>query len=146
MVCTDGPAEQIGGHPVKAGLVLLNVNSIVSPSNDAFIPALKTKFCLKSDFATIAGRLIGTGGLIVGRYELADSEWERVKEIVTKPERMGRPRRDDRQMLKGISWILCTGATWRDRPERLGPWKMMYDRFRIGRDEGTFDTSLQRRH
>jgi len=83
---------------------------------------------------------------MVGRYERSDSEWELIEEVGTNPERMVCPRRDDRQMLKGIFAVLCTGATWRDRPERLGPWKMVYDRFRIGRDEGTFDTPLSRRH
>jgi len=43
---------------------------------------------------------------MVGRYELSEAEWELVKEIVTKPKRMGRPRRDDLQMLSGIFWIL----------------------------------------
>ena len=26
-------------------------------------------------------------------------------------------------MLNGIFWILCSGAKWRDLPERFGPWK-----------------------
>ena len=79
------------------------------------------------------------------RYELCDAEWEQIKDIVSTPQRMGRPQRDDRQMLKGIFWILCTGATWRDRPERLGPWETVYDRFRNGQDEGTFDPPRERR-
>jgi transposase len=80
------------------------------------------------------------------RYELCDAGWELIKDIVSTPERMGRSRRDDRQMLNGIFWILCTGGKWRDRPERLGLWKTVYDRFRIGRDEGTFDMILERLH
>jgi transposase len=45
---------------------------------------------------------------MAGRYELSDAEWDLVKEIVSTPQRMGRPRRDDRQMLNGVFWILCT--------------------------------------
>ncbi|WP_156500099.1 IS5 family transposase [Ectothiorhodospira sp. BSL-9] len=83
---------------------------------------------------------------MAGRYELSDAEWELVKDIVSTPQRMGRPRRDDRQMLNGIFWILCTGAKWRDLPERFGPWKTVYDRFRTWRDEGTFELVLERLH
>ncbi len=57
---------------------------------------------------------------------------------------MGRPRRDDRQVLNGIFWILCSGAKWRDLPERYGPWTTVYDRFRQWRDDGTFDAVLAR--
>ncbi|ANB03104.1 transposase [Ectothiorhodospira sp. BSL-9] len=80
------------------------------------------------------------------RYELSDAEWELVKDIVSTPQRMGRPRRDDRQMLNGIFWILCSGAKWRDLPERFGPWKTVYDRFRTWRDDGTFEAVLARLH
>jgi transposase len=83
---------------------------------------------------------------MVGPYERSDSKWERIKEVVTKPEPMGCPRRDDRQMLKGVFWVLCTGAKWRDLPKLLGPWKTGYARFRIGRAEGTLDSIHERRH
>ncbi|MCL7942315.1 IS5 family transposase [Halomonas sp. ATCH28] len=60
------------------------------------------------------------------------------------PQATGRPRRDDRQVLNGIFWILCSGAKWRDLPERYGPWKTVYDRFRHWRDDGTFEAILAR--
>ena len=59
---------------------------------------------------------------------------------------MGRPRYDDRQMLNGMFWVLCTGGKWRDLPERFSPWKTVYDRFWTGRDDGTFYTLLERLH
>src|SRR5690554_7467375 len=64
--------------------------------------------------------------------------------LVSPPQSMGRPRRDDRQVLNGIFWILCSGAKWRDLPERYGPWKTVYDRFRQWRDDGTFEAILAR--
>ncbi len=67
---------------------------------------------------------------MAGRYELSDQSWEMIKDIVSPPQPMGHPRRDDRQVLNGIFWILCSGAKWRDLPERYGPWKTVYDRFR----------------
>jgi transposase len=41
----------------------------------------------------------------------------------------GRPRKDDRQVLNGIFFILRTGASWRDLPERYGPYTTAYNRF-----------------
>ena len=80
------------------------------------------------------------------RYELSDQRWHMIEDIVSPPQVMGRPRRDDRQMLNGILWILCSGAKWRDLPERYGPWKIVYQRFRQWRDDGTFDRILTRLH
>ncbi|RUR43428.1 hypothetical protein ELY37_17125 [Vreelandella populi] len=31
-----------------------------------------------------------------------------IKDIVSPPQTMGRPRRDDHQMLNGTLWILCS--------------------------------------
>ena len=67
---------------------------------------------------------------MTGRYELSSQRWALIEDIVSPPQTMGRPRRDDRQMLNGIFWILCSGAKWRDLPERYGPWKTVYQRFR----------------
>ncbi len=83
---------------------------------------------------------------MAGRHERSDTGWKRVKDIVSTPQPMGHPRRDDRPMLNGMFWILCAGVKWRDLPERFGPWKTAYDRFRIGRDGGTFDALLERLH
>lgn len=58
----------------------------------------------------------------------------------------GRPRADDRLMLNGILWVLCSGAAWRDMPERFGPWSTIYQRFREWRDCGAFDLMLKRLH
>lgn len=84
--------------------------------------------------------------VMAGRYELSDQRWQMIEDIVSPPQTMGRPRRDDRQMLNGVLWILCSGAQWRDLPERYGPWKTVYQRFRQWRDDGTFDRILTRLH
>lgn len=70
------------------------------------------------------------------RYEISAQRWAMIETIVSPPQRMGRPRRNDRQMLNGILWILCSRAKWRDLPERFGPWKTVYQRFRQWRDNG----------
>ena len=33
------------------------------------------------------------------RYEISDQRWAMIEVIISPPQRMGRPRRDDRQML-----------------------------------------------
>lgn len=63
---------------------------------------------------------------------LADSEWERVRVLLPmqKPGQ-GRPRRDDRQVLRRILWIMDTGSSWRDLPEEeFGPNSTAHGRYR----------------
>ena len=81
---------------------------------------------------------------MVGRYEISNENWARITNIVSPTQVMGRPRRDDRQVLNGIFWVLCSGAKWRDLPERYGPWSTAYERFRKWRDDGTFEAILSR--
>ena len=67
----------------------------------------------------------------VQRYELSDSEWERLKPYFEKEElhKRGRPRRNARELLNAILWITRSGAAWRDLPERYGAWQTAYKRF-----------------
>lgn len=80
------------------------------------------------------------------RYELPDAAWDLVADIFYEPRRSGRPRTDDRLMLNGVLWVLCSGAAWRDMPERFGPWSTVYQRFRDWRNRGTFEQMLKRLH
>ena len=41
-------------------------------------------------------------------------------------------------MLNALLWMARSGAGWEDLPERYGPWKSVYSRFRKWRDDGTF--------
>jgi transposase len=73
------------------------------------------------------------------RHELTDEQWELIEPLIPKKTaRTGRPARDRRLMLNGIFWILCTGAPWRDLPERFGPWQTVYDHFSKWRKSGVF--------
>lgn len=67
----------------------------------------------------------------IRRYELSDSEWERLKPYFEKEEsqKRGRPRRNARELLNAILWITHSGAAWRDLPERYGTWQTAYKRF-----------------
>lgn len=44
------------------------------------------------------------------RYELPGATWDLVADVFNEPRRCGRSRADDRLMLKGIRWVLCSGA------------------------------------
>jgi transposase len=47
-------------------------------------------------------------------------------------------------MLNGVMWILRTGAPWRDLPQRYGPWKTVYHRFREWQHRGILRKVLRR--
>jgi len=79
-----------------------------------------------------------------GRYAISDSQWQLIEDIVSPAQSMGRPRKDDKQMLNGIFGTLCSGVKWRDLPVRYGPWSIVYARFRQWRDDGTFEAVLSR--
>lgn len=77
------------------------------------------------------------------RHALTEAQWARLRPLL--PPRStgrGRPRRDDRTVVEGILWRLATGAPWRDLPERFGPWKTVYSRFRRWQRAGVWDRVL----
>ena len=47
---------------------------------------------------------------------LTDEQWDKIKPLLPKENRTGRPRCDDRTVIEGILWVLKTGARWRDLP------------------------------
>ena len=67
------------------------------------------------------------------REELDDEQWQVIEPLLLKPERRadgrGRPRKDDREVLNGILWILRSGARWQDLPERFPPYQTCHRRF-----------------
>ncbi|WP_442964363.1 IS5 family transposase [Pseudomonas sp. KNUC1026] len=81
---------------------------------------------------------------MASRYDISDEAWDLVADLFIGPQRKGRPRRDDRQMLNGILWVLCSGAPWRDMPEDFGPWSSVYQRFRDWRNQRVFNQMLKR--
>lgn len=66
------------------------------------------------------------------RYDFPDDAWTLIFPMLP-PERGtsrgSRPYFAHRQVMNGIFWVLCSGAPWRDLPERYGHWKTIYNRF-----------------
>jgi transposase len=58
--------------------------------------------------------------------------------------RNGRPRTDDRRILNGMVYKIRTEITWRDLPERYGPWQRVYTRFRCCTLEGVSPAPFSR--
>ncbi len=76
---------------------------------------------------------------------LADAQWERVRPLLpTQEPGQGRPRRDDRQVLCGILWIMDTGSSWRDLPEaEFGPNSTAHGRYRKWCKEGLWSRIVE---
>lgn len=76
------------------------------------------------------------------RYELTDEQWTRVAEFFPANGQRGRPWLDHRTVVNGILWILCSGAAWRDLPERYGKFQTVHRRLLRWRRDGTWEHIL----
>ena len=47
------------------------------------------------------------------RYELTDTQWDRIKDLIPRA-KTGRPPKDDRMMLSAMLWLARSGAAWVD--------------------------------
>lgn len=64
------------------------------------------------------------------RYEIADENWQRIKDLL--PGKEGDPGRtadDNRLFINAVLWIGRTGAPWPDLPERFGKYNSVFQRF-----------------
>src|SRR2546423_11592765 len=80
------------------------------------------------------------------REELTDEQWALIEPLFDKPpavQTRGRPRRDDREVLNGVLWILRSGARWQDLPERFPPYQTCHRRFQQWSRDGTLRNVLE---
>jgi len=64
--------------------------------------------------------------------DLKDEQWGLILPHIPIPQKKdgrGRPRRDNREILNGVLWILRTGAQWKDLPERYPPYQTCHRRY-----------------
>ena len=65
--------------------------------------------------------------------DLTNEQWAVIKSIIPPPPprkgNKGRPRRDAREVLNGILWVLRTGAQWKELPKRYPPYQTCHRRF-----------------
>nr|QSE36747.1 IS5 family transposase ISSfl7 [Shigella flexneri 3a] len=83
----------------------------------------------------------------MARYDLPDEAWTIIKPLLP-PEpatpRAGRPWAEHRKIINGMFWVLCSGAPWRDLPERYGAWKTVYNRFNRWSKSGVINIIFNR--
>lgn len=74
---------------------------------------------------------------------LTDSQWARIQPVLpSSAGRAGRPFRDDRRVVEGITYRYRCGIAWRDVPAEFGPWQTLWKRHRRCSGDGTLDTVL----
>jgi transposase len=79
--------------------------------------------------------------------DLTDEQWKLLEAVIPKPTRRedgrGRPWRDPREVLNGILWVLRTGASWKDLPERYPPYQTCHRRFQRWVKDGVLSRVLE---
>ncbi len=76
------------------------------------------------------------------RYELTDEQWARIADYFPANGKRGGQWKDHRRAVNGVLWVLCSGAAWRDLPERYGPFQTAHRRHLRWRRDGTWERVL----
>jgi transposase len=83
-----------------------------------------------------------------GGVWLSDKEWEVVSPLLPRQKRRkdgkGRPRRDAREVMSGIVWILFSGAPWHLLPQEYPPYQTCHRYFQQWTKAGVFKKVLAR--
>ena len=78
--------------------------------------------------------------------ELTNEQWNRLEPLIPSPKRKndgrGRPRKNPRDVLNGILWVLRTGAPWKDLPQRYPPHQTCHRWFQTWVRQGVFKQIL----
>ena len=64
------------------------------------------------------------------RHALTDEQWQRVCGVLPRQGAGPAATLGDRSFVDAVIFRARTGIPWRDLPERFGPWKSVYNRFR----------------
>jgi transposase len=73
------------------------------------------------------------------RHALTDEQWDRVRRVLP-PQKTGpKAALGDRTFVDAVIFRARTGIPWRDLPERFGPWKSVYNRFRNWSRKGDWE-------
>ncbi|MFI1845968.1 IS5 family transposase [Streptomyces microflavus] len=75
----------------------------------------------------------------MGRGDLADEKWARLKPHLPKTVQRGGRWANHRRIINGVLYRIRTGVPWRDLPARSGKWKTVYERHRRWSADGRWD-------
>ena len=77
------------------------------------------------------------------RYALRDDQWDRIKDFLPGREgHVGGTAADNRLFVEAVLFKYRAGVPWRDLPERLGGWKVGYQRFNRWAKSGVFERTF----
>ncbi len=81
---------------------------------------------------------------VLGLPALTEQQWEQLRPLLPpqKPQ-TGRPAIDPRLVVEGMLWVGRTGSSWRELPERFGPWSTVASRYQRWCKEGIWQRILQ---
>src|SRR5687768_11454011 len=78
--------------------------------------------------------------------DLTDEQWSVIEKGLPhhkiRSDGRGRPATDPRSLIKGILWILRTGAPWRELPDRYPPYQTVHRWFQRWVNEGVIERLL----
>jgi transposase len=63
------------------------------------------------------------------RHALTDEQWSRIEPLLPSQRTGPETKLGDRSFIDAVIYRAKTGISWRDLPERFGPWKSVYNRF-----------------
>jgi transposase len=79
--------------------------------------------------------------------DLTDEQWEVVRPFIPVPfkrtDGRGRPKVEDRKILDGILWVMRTGASWHDLPDKYPPYQTCHCYFQQWRSAGVFKSIIE---
>ena len=78
------------------------------------------------------------------RDRLCDDAWELIADVFPEPAETGRLRKNPREMVDAILFVLRAGSPWRDLDGEFGPWRSVYHWFNKWGSDGTLDEILGR--
>jgi transposase len=78
------------------------------------------------------------------RHDITDEMWAILAPLLPgQAGQWGGIARDNRGFINAVSWVLRTGAPWRDLPPDYGKWITIYQRFRRWRNDGVWEKILE---
>jgi Putative transposase of IS4/5 family (DUF4096) len=67
---------------------------------------------------------------LAGVSELTDAQWENIRLLLPKYGFQARRQvSEPRLIIEAILWVMRTGSSWREIPERFGPWSSVAERY-----------------
>jgi len=81
---------------------------------------------------------------VPGLPALSDEHWQQLRRLLPpqKPQ-TGRPASDHRLIVEVMLWVASSGSSWRELPERFGPWTTVASRYQRWVKEGLWTRILQ---